>query len=282
LPDTPTNPSQAASQKYRSLFQSKAPAKFWLIHISIKNRPQLSAANSRNFILPPKTLHHQHHSQKVHRMKLRNRYRRSLENIGTLHLSQKILRRIRYSLVDQEKRQYYLAVVVQEGERIQGFNDIEIKPLTGSTPKQLVKGITMEPELKEQNVVDTASSINTELGGSLAQFSGSEDATEQLKAYAAKALDSLGNLDNILGDFFNQYRSQLTIAGIGFGSFIGVKLTLALLSALNEIPLVQPTLELVGLSYTAWFVYRFILKADNRSELSEKYDGLKNQVLGKK
>ncbi len=140
----------------------------------------------------------------------------------------------------------------------------------------------MEPELKEQSAVDTASNINTELGGSLAQFSGSEDPTEQLKAYAAKALDSLGNLDNILGDFFNKYRSQITIAGIGFGSFIGVKLTLALLSALNEIPLVQPTLELVGLSYTAWFVYRFILRADNRQELTEKYDGLKGQVLGKK
>jgi hypothetical protein len=140
----------------------------------------------------------------------------------------------------------------------------------------------MEPELKEQNVVETASNINTELGGSLAQFSGTEETTEQLKAYAAKVLDSLGNLDNILGDFFNQYRSQITIAGIGFGSFIGVKLTLALLSALNEIPLVQPTLELVGLSYTAWFVYRFILRAENRQELNQKYDGLKHQVLGKK
>jgi hypothetical protein len=140
----------------------------------------------------------------------------------------------------------------------------------------------MEPELKEQNAVETASNINTELGGSLAQFSGTEETTEQLKAYAAKVLDSLGNLDNILGDFFNQYRSQITIAGIGFGSFIGVKLTLALLSALNEIPLVQPTLELVGLSYTAWFVYRFILRAENRQELNQKYDGLKHQVLGKK
>ncbi|MBE9032453.1 CAAD domain-containing protein [filamentous cyanobacterium LEGE 11480] len=140
----------------------------------------------------------------------------------------------------------------------------------------------MEPELKEKSAVATESKINTELGGTLAQFSGAEDTTEQVKAYAAKFLDSIGNLDNILGDFFNQYRSQLTIAGIAFGSFVGVKLTLALLAALNEIPLVQPTLELVGLGYTAWFVYRYILKADNRQELSAKYDGVKKQVLGQK
>ncbi len=140
----------------------------------------------------------------------------------------------------------------------------------------------MESELKEQSAVATESEINTEIGGSLAPVSRAEDTTEQLKEYAGKVLDSLGNLDNILGDFFNEYRSQITVAGIAFGSFIGVKLTLALLAALNEIPLVQPTLELVGLGYTAWFVYRFILKADNRHELSEKYDEVKSQVLGKK
>jgi hypothetical protein len=140
----------------------------------------------------------------------------------------------------------------------------------------------MEPELKEKNDVAAQSGINTEVGGSLSPFNGTDDTTEQLKAYANKFLDSLGNLDNVLGDFFSQYRSQVTLAGILFGSFVGVKLTLALLGALNEIPLVQPLLELVGLGYSAWFVYRFILKADNRQELSSKYDGLKNQVLGKK
>jgi hypothetical protein len=140
----------------------------------------------------------------------------------------------------------------------------------------------MEPELKEKTVADAASKINTEVGGSLAQFSGSDDATEQLKAYATKALDSLGNLDNILGDFFSQYKRPLKVAGIALGAGIGVKLTLALLASLNEIPLVQPTLELIGLFYALWFSYRYILKADNRQELSQLYDGLKNQVLGKK
>jgi hypothetical protein len=140
----------------------------------------------------------------------------------------------------------------------------------------------MEPKLKEKNDVTTDSGINMEVGGSLSPFTGTDDTTEQLKAYANKFFDSLGNLDNIVGDVFSQYRSQITLAGILFGSFVGVKLTLALLGSLNEIPLVQPLLELIGLAYSAWFVYRFILRADNRQELSGKYDGLKNQVLGKK
>jgi CAAD domains of cyanobacterial aminoacyl-tRNA synthetase len=138
----------------------------------------------------------------------------------------------------------------------------------------------MEPELKEKLSVD--SPISTEQGGNLAPFSASDDPTEQLKAMANKAMDLLSNLPENIGGIFTNYRSQVVTLGLLFGSFISVKLTLALLSALNEIPLVQPTLELVGLAYTAWFVYRFVVKAENRSELSEKYSGLKSQVVGKK
>jgi hypothetical protein len=138
----------------------------------------------------------------------------------------------------------------------------------------------METELK--NAVKTDSNINTEFGGSISPFTASDDPTEQIKIYANKFFETLGNLDKILGNFFSQNKSQVTLAGILFGSFVGVKLTLALLGALNEIPLVQPTLELVGLGYSAWFIYRYVFKADNRQELGEKYDGIKSQVLGKK
>jgi hypothetical protein len=49
-----------------------------------------------------------------------------------------------------------------------------------------------------------------------------------------------------------------------FAAIVSVKLTLALLSALNEIPLVEPILEIVGLIYSAWFVTRFMIKAEKR------------------
>jgi hypothetical protein len=140
----------------------------------------------------------------------------------------------------------------------------------------------MEPELKDQNTVATEARINTEVGGSLTPFTVSDDPTEQLKAYANQAMDVLSNLPERLGNALLNYRSQIVTLGLIFSGFLGVKLTFALLSALNEIPLVQPTLELVGLLYTAWFAYRFIIKADNRHELSEKYGNLKSQVFGRK
>ncbi|MEO0491699.1 MAG: CAAD domain-containing protein, partial [Cyanobacteria bacterium J06659_2] len=63
---------------------------------------------------------------------------------------------------------------------------------------------------------------------------------------------------------------------------IAVRLTLAILGALNGIPLLPALLELIGLGYTAWFVYRYLWRAANRQELVENFNSLKDQVLGNK
>jgi hypothetical protein len=137
----------------------------------------------------------------------------------------------------------------------------------------------MEPELKQQDATKTA--INLEQGGTLAPFSGDSEANEQLKAMLGSATDLLANLPDKLGEFLADYRQLLITLGLLFGSIVTFKLTFALLSALNEIPLVQPTLELVGLGYSAWFIYRFVFKAENRAELSDKYSTVKQKVVGK-
>ena len=63
---------------------------------------------------------------------------------------------------------------------------------------------------------------------------------------------------------------------------MSVKLVLAILNTINEIPLLAPTFELVGLVYAGWFVYRFLLKDSNRQELTENVVSLRDQVLGKR
>lgn len=123
---------------------------------------------------------------------------------------------------------------------------------------------------------------NLETGGVLAPMTSEEDSTAELKAMLGKGVEVVSNLDTILGDFFREYRQLIVSLGLGFGSIIAVKLTLALLSALNEIPLVEPILELVGLVYTAWFVTRFMLKSEKRQEFYEKFTDTKDSVLGTK
>ena len=123
---------------------------------------------------------------------------------------------------------------------------------------------------------------NIDTAGVLVPLTSEEDSTAELKAMLGKGVEVVSNLDTILGNFFSEYRQLIISLGLVFGSIVAVKLTLALLSALNEIPLVEPILELVGLGYTAWFVTRFMLKSEKRQEFYAKFTDTKDAVLGKK
>lgn len=50
--------------------------------------------------------------------------------------------------------------------------------------------------------------------------------------------------------------------------------------AINSIPVLPKVMELVGLGYSTWFVYRYVLYKDSRKELVEQFDALKNKVSG--
>ncbi len=104
---------------------------------------------------------------------------------------------------------------------------------------------------------------------------------QQLQQILDKVSGLLANLPDYVTDFFKEYKRPLITVGLILAAFISVKLLLAILNAINEVPLLAPTFELVGLGYSSWFVYRFLLKDANRQELTENFTALKDQVLGK-
>lgn len=141
----------------------------------------------------------------------------------------------------------------------------------------------MEPEVKEvetPTIVETPSTIKLDQAGSLAPMS-SDSSNEQWREIADKTYSVLASLPEYIGQFFTEYRKPLVTVGLIFGSIVSVKLTLALLGAINDVPLLQPTFELVGLGYSVWFVYRYLLKASNRQELGQEFNKLKDQVVGR-
>jgi hypothetical protein len=107
------------------------------------------------------------------------------------------------------------------------------------------------------------------------------EASQQVQQVWDKVSGLLGNLPDYVSDFFKEYRRPIVTIGLIFAAFISVKLVLALLGAINEVPLLAPTFELIGLIYSGWFLYRYLLKASNRQELFEDINSLKDQVLGK-
>ncbi len=121
--------------------------------------------------------------------------------------------------------------------------------------------------------------LNTSTSGPIAKLSGDD---MNMPDVVKQAMGVVNELPGYVKDFYADNKSAVTVVGIVLGSIVGLKLTLAILSAINEIPLLAPTFEMVGIGYTAWFVYRYLLKASTRDELGSEFDTFKSGIFGKK
>lgn len=90
----------------------------------------------------------------------------------------------------------------------------------------------------------------------------------------------LAELPTYLGQFYQNNKGAVVTLGLIFAVIVTFKLTLAVLAAINGIPLLAPTFKLIGIAYTAWFVSRYLLNASTRSELSGEINSLKSEILG--
>ncbi|XVE86847.1 hypothetical protein DITRI_Ditri18aG0068100 [Diplodiscus trichospermus] len=66
----------------------------------------------------------------------------------------------------------------------------------------------------------------------------------------------------------------------GSGALVALWLASAVVGAIDSIPLFPKLMEVVGLGYTVWFSFRYLLFKKNREELAAKIEELKQQVLG--
>ncbi len=107
----------------------------------------------------------------------------------------------------------------------------------------------------------------------------SPNQTEQIKE---QVLSFFSNLPDYINEFYQQYRSPIIVVGLILASVITLKVFLGVVDALNDIPLLEPTFELIGIGYSVWFIYRYLLKSSSRQELSQNIQVLKEQVLGRK
>ena len=110
--------------------------------------------------------------------------------------------------------------------------------------------------------------------------SSTESSNAQWQQYGERVAAFLQTLPSYITRFFTENKGPLGTIGLIVLALISVKLILALLDAIDDIPLIAPTLELIGIAYTGWFIYRYLLTATNRQELSEQIKMLKDRVVG--
>ena len=81
-------------------------------------------------------------------------------------------------------------------------------------------------------------------------------------------------------EFFSNYKNLLGVLGYGTLAVVSVYITLAVLDAINDVPLLAPLFELIGLGYTGWFVIRYLLQESTRKELKAEIGAIKENIIG--
>lgn len=139
----------------------------------------------------------------------------------------------------------------------------------------------MEPDVQKETISpDLTVEINPDNPRDLVTIS-SDSSNEQWREIGEKVSDFLADLPAYLSDFFGEYKRPIVTIGLILGALIAVKLLLAILGAINDLPLFSSLFELIGMGYSAWFIYRYLLKASAREQLASEFSSLKEQVMGK-
>ncbi|TAD94474.1 MAG: glutamate--tRNA ligase [Oscillatoriales cyanobacterium] len=171
---------------------------------------------------------------------------------------------------------------------------VEISPVTtvvaaveiaaANQPKTIASGEMTSSNEPETTVIITEIPVGNETESSIGttKVTITEEAPSQAQQIKEQVISILSELPAYIGAFYEQYKSPLTVVGLIFASIISLKVLLGVVDELNDIPLLAPTFELIGIGYTVWFVYRYLLRSSNRQQLGQEIQAIKEQVFGKK
>ena len=102
----------------------------------------------------------------------------------------------------------------------------------------------------------------------------------QTRASSGESPVDANELFTDLKEKWDALENKSTVILYGGGAIVAVWLSSIVVSAINSIPLVPKIMELVGLGYTGWFVYRYLLFKSSRKELATDIEALKKKIAG--
>jgi isoleucyl-tRNA synthetase len=112
------------------------------------------------------------------------------------------------------------------------------------------------------------------------EYSAPESSASDGQQILDKTADLVANLPEYAGNFVTEYQTALVALGLLASVLITGRVTLAILDTINQIPVLGGLLEVIGILFTIWFVFRHLLFAVNRQKIALQIDLLIADVLG--
>ncbi|XP_076888527.1 protein CURVATURE THYLAKOID 1A, chloroplastic-like [Bidens hawaiensis] len=127
------------------------------------------------------------------------------------------------------------------------------------------------PNLPVRSFSTSIKRVSESKRSSLYRIKASED--------ASSAPDAT-ELFNDLKEKWDALENKSTVIIYGGGGVVAIWISSILIGAINAVPLLPKILELVGLGYTGWFVYRYLLFKSSRKELATDIESIKKKISG--
>ncbi len=134
----------------------------------------------------------------------------------------------------------------------------------------------MSSPVPEEKELTTAEVTTLKASSSPATPQASPASNEQWLKFGKQTSESIKQVTAYLIDFWEAYQLPLLLVLLFAG--VGIFLTIAsfLLDAINHIPLVKPLLQLIGLVYMIWFIWRYLVSTSKRQELASELKNWQN------
>ncbi|CAA0820737.1 Protein CURVATURE THYLAKOID 1A- chloroplastic [Striga hermonthica] len=107
--------------------------------------------------------------------------------------------------------------------------------------------------------------------------------SSQLLVKASSSDESPADANELFTDLKEKWdavENKSTVLTYGGGAIVAVWLATVVVGAINSVPLLPKVMELVGLGYSGWFVYRYLLFKSSRKELASDIEALKKKIAG--
>ncbi|KAK3159003.1 hypothetical protein QOZ80_2AG0144420 [Eleusine coracana subsp. coracana] len=105
----------------------------------------------------------------------------------------------------------------------------------------------------------------------------------RVKASVDDTSTSAASGDELIEDLkakWDAVENKSTVLTYAGGAIVAVWLSSVVIGAVNSVPLLPKLMELIGLGYTGWFVYRYLLFKEGRKELYQDIESLKKKIAG--
>ncbi|GMI78021.1 CURVATURE THYLAKOID 1C [Hibiscus trionum] len=97
---------------------------------------------------------------------------------------------------------------------------------------------------------------------------------------SSESSSSLSIVKSVRNVWDKSDEDKLGLIGLGFAAIVALWASTNVISAVDKLPIIPVVLEIIGILFSTWFVYRYLLFKPDREELYQIINKTISQIFG--